>query len=82
MTVYCTETFRQVVFNMCKKCDAAAAEPWVMKADSLNCLRRNGCVRFFFKKFQRAITPQWEITVIRKIRISYFLMRYPYNKFQ
>ena len=26
-----------------------AAEPWVMKADSLNCLRRNDCVIFFSK---------------------------------
>ena len=73
---------RQVVFNISKECQMLhAAETLVMKAASLNCSRRNDCVRFF-QKIQRAITPQWEITVIRKIRISYFLMRYPYIKFQ
>ena len=42
-----------------------AAETWVMTAATLNRLRRYDCVRFL-QKNQRAITPQWEITFIRK----------------
>ena len=58
-----------------------AAETWVMKADSLNCSRRNDCVRFF-QKISKGHNSTMGDNCNKKIRISYFLMRYPYIKFQ
>ena len=58
-----------------------AAETWVMTAATLDRLRRNDRVRFF-QKISKGQNSTMGDNVIRKIWVSYFLMRYPYIKFQ